>query len=256
MLAKLILIIGQSNAITYSTASNGFVPYPGGWNPTMIGTAFSEAIWNSGWEQYNPGLTSYGNGTNVFWGPEANISLAKRSFVPQRSTYIFKYAIGGVGLAMDPATTWSPYAKNLTFDAFVQELTAACAQLIAYGIYPIIDECYWIGNESDCFDITKANSIMRDLPDLVTAIRAKFSAPRMKFIIARTKTTLGAVAGRLTYVSTIRAAQEACGALPGCAWADMDGLPSSDVSIGHYDPLAVPTMGDLLAAASAGIAPF
>jgi hypothetical protein len=252
-LANVILVLGQSNAMGYATSPNGGpnTPYPGGWTAQMIGSAYAEAIWTgSSWVQYIPGSASTYPPANSCWGPEASIALAKRSPSPQRTTYIFKYAVGGVGLAQNPSgDDWSPYSASKTFWNFYQAYQNAAAQLVSYNILPIIDECYWIGNESDCFSTTAADALARDFPMFVRTLRLRLSSPDMKFIIARTKDTLGSVSGPLPYVGTVRAAQtDVC--LPSVAWVDCDDLASGTISTGHYDPASLVTMGCRMASAA------
>lgn len=256
MIANVILVLGQSNAMSYSTAG---VPYPGGW---VVNT--QEVIWKptGGWNNvYQPGVTSHIPlaGGGIPWGPEAPIALAKRALHPQRATYIFKYVLGGCGLAQAPGDNdWSPYSMPVAglvkmFPAFVTDLLAALNQIASTGRIAMIDECYWIGNESDCLAEDKATAIMRDLPMLAAAIRAKFVRPDMKFIVARTKDTLGWVGGSLPYVSDVRAAQEACGNLRRNAWVNTDDLASGAHSAGHYDMTSIVTLGQRLFAAAESI---
>ena len=51
-LANIILIIGQSNAVSRGTLG---VPYPGDWTPLMYGDRWSEGTWTGDWVQYIPG---------------------------------------------------------------------------------------------------------------------------------------------------------------------------------------------------------
>lgn len=259
--AKEILIRLQSNGINAST--NG-VAYPGGWTAPSFGAGWLEIAWiGTSWAQYVPGSTSYG--TQPYWGPEASILLAKRAITPLCQTYVHKFNIGGVGMAQNQGqrgasgdgNDWSPWT-NRGFATSCNDLATANAVLAALGLTVEIDECYLIGNESDCFDWAAASALMHDLPAYISALRVNFSCPDMKVVIARTKATLGSGSaspspGKLPYVDLVRAAQVAAGCGYRCAWVDCDDLPSGTYSAGHYDPSGVVTLGTRLAAAAAAI---
>jgi hypothetical protein len=262
--ANISLVLGQSNAIGFGTYDGvTFTPYPGGW--TVDGT--KDRIWNAayGWGAYAPGVNSNNyipspnppGYINVAWGPEASIAAAKRAASSPVQTNIFKYALGGVGLAQNQGQrgahpsgySWSPHGGSL-FTNFCTDLATACAQLVTAGLTPCVKEVFWIGNESDCFDWASAASIEHDLPAFIAAIRARQYCSGAKFIIARTKATLGSAAGPLPYVDIVRYNQEAA------TWGDAsvvfvncDDLVSGGVSAGHYDGSGLVTMGTRLAGA-------
>lgn len=240
--AKVILVLGQSNAISFSTSG---VAYPGGWTAPSFGAGYLEIAWTgAGWAQYVPGSTSYG--AAAYWGPEASILLAKRAVTPLCQTYVYKYAVGGVGVEGG----WWPYG-GATFNAFVVDLTAALAGLTGAGLTVEIDECYWIGNESDCFSWSNASALAHDMPALVAAIRTRFSSPSMKFIAARTKSDLGSASGPLPYVDIVRTAQMACGTRT--AWVNTDDFGNPTISLGHYNPVDIVTLGTRLFTAAEAI---
>lgn len=250
--ANVILLLGQSNAMSFAT--NG-VAYPGGWSTQSLGGGYAEASWTgTSWAQYVPGSTSYG--TQPYWGPEGAIALAKRAVTPQTCTYIYKYAVGGVGLAPNPGgVTWSPYVSGGVYSNFLTDLAAAMAQLVAASLTPVITECYWIGNESDCFSWAAASSLAHDLPAFIAYIWAlPHASISTKFIITRTKLTLGSgstspAPGLLPYVDIVRSAQ-----MNVCSpWVNTDDLASGNVSAGHYDPSSVITLGSRLFAAAQAI---
>lgn len=258
-IADVILLLGQSNAIGFSTAAGTtpFQPYPGGYPVQTFGAGWAEVIWNSSysWVPYNAGFTSYNIGNGVCWGPEASLMLAKRPLVPQRQLYLFKYCVGGVGLSQSSgAYNWSPYSSGLLWDSFYAALGQAMSQLLAFDIQPLIDEIYFVGNESDCFSLAAAQSLTDDLPAFVRAIRLRFGSPDAKFIIVRTKLTLGSAAGPLPFVTQVQAAQMAlASALPRVAWVNADDIPSGSISAGHYDPAGYVTLGTRMQAAAAGM---
>lgn len=253
--ANIILVLGQSNALSFSTSG---VAYPGGWTIAPLGPGYADVMWNpftSAWAPYDPAAYPQ-------WGPEAPIAMAKRAVTPQVCTYIVKYAVPGVGLAINgSAADWSPYSPGKTFVDFCARLTAGCAVLTSIGITPVISECYWVGNESDCFDWSKASSVAHDLPVLANTIRANFGSPNMKFIALRTKLTLGSSPipgaspspGLLPYVDIVRSAQEATGCLPRSAWANCDDLASGIISPGHYEPASIVTIGQRMFSAAEAI---
>lgn len=246
--ANLSLILGQSNAMTFSNIG---VAYPGGWTTQSLNGGYAEVIWNiitQEWEQYVPGTNSevVPSGSSA-WGPEASIALARRALVPQRPSYFLKYAVGGVGLARDPnpsVNDWSPYSQGKAFGAAMAQLDAARASLAAYR-FIAVDACYWIGNETDSNSSAGAD-MMRDLPSFVDALRVRCNAPDMKFIVARMKSGIGGA-----YTADVRAAQEYLGSLRRNAWVDTDDLTAT---AGHYDPASVVTIGDRMAQALEGIA--
>lgn len=265
--AYVSVLPGQSNNISLST---GGIAYLGGFTPTSLGAGYAEAIWNgSTWVQYNPGVqSSFFGGTNPqYWGIEAPIALLKRAQTPQVCSYFVKYAQGGVGLAPNQGqrgassdgNSWSPYQTGKALDAFCTFLSSAVAPLISLGITPIIKECFWVGNESDCFEWASASSVEHDLPAFIAAIRTRFSSPNMKFIIARTKSDLGSGAspspGQLPYVDIVRAGQQAAGCGYRCAWVNTDDFGAPTVSLGHYNPVDVVTLGQRMFAAAEAITP-
>jgi len=239
-IANIILVLGQSNAMNFSTHGTG---YPGGWTAASLGSGYADVIWNVGhqaWEQYVPGTNSdpYAP-TSDCWGPEAAIALAKRAIVPQRCTYIFKYAMGNTGLAKTTNFNWSPYSDGMAFTQFCDELQRALTNISAFRL-PVIDECHWIGQESDTGNQADADAAMRDLPMLAHTIRSRFDAYDMKFIIARIKDGIGQDGLGGSKTAAIRAAQVACGSMPRNAWVDTDDLTASG---GHYIPADVVRFG-------------
>ncbi len=251
---NMLPIIGQSNGISFGT---GGIAYPGGWTPASFGAGFwAEPIWNgSGFVQYNAGVTSsFFSGLPQYWGPETTIALGMRALTPQLGTCIIKYCLGGIGLAVNQGQrgadgdggSWSPWQSGKTLDGFYSFLGSAIADLVAAGYTVNIPACYWVGNESDCFDWASASSVAHDLPKLINAIRTRFSVPDMKFIIARTNVNGGSGAsspspGLLPYVDIVRTAQEAAGSGYRCAWVNTDDLTFN--SDGHFNYASVPTLG-------------
>lgn len=249
-IANISLVLGQSNAMNFNTHSTG---YPGGWTAAALNGGYAETIWNVGhaaWEQYVPGTNSdpYAP-TSDCWGPEASIGLAKRALVPQRATYFFKYCMGGTGLAKTTNFNWNPYSDSMAFTQFCDELQKALTNLAAFRL-PVIDECFWIGQESDTSVQADADAGMVDLPMLAHAIRSRFDAYDMKFVIARMKDGIGVDGLGGSKTAAVRASQEATGSLPRNAYVNTDNLTATG---GHYIVSDVVTLGTRLFTASQGI---
>lgn len=246
---KGILLLGQSNMMNFGTIG---VAYPSGWPTQALGAGYSDVIWNiltQSWEQYVAGINSevVPSGSSA-WGPETGIALQKRGKSPQRSNYMIKYAVGGVGLAQVSGNDWSPFSAGKAFEAAMAQIDAAKASLAAYTRLQIT-ETYWVGNETDTQSATAAAAIARDLVDLPDAIRAHVGNADMKFIIAGVKQ--GSPNG--TWTNDVRTVQMAVGALRRNAYVETNGLSWGAQSSGHYDANQQVPFGTLLANAADAI---
>lgn len=259
-LAMTILNGGQSNMYAYDTGVPVPVPYPGGWpaNAPPPGAAWSEVTFNrvtGQFVRYIPGVVSYFGGPTQFWGVEAPIALAKRG--SGFSTYIDKYAIGGVGMAVnrgqpgaDPyGNDFSPWSSGRGFDGMIASFLGFASALAPY-VTVVFDEFYGIYNESDAKDWASASSLAHDLPYFISELRRRLNAPNMKCIFARTKLTLGSVGGPLPYVDIVRAAQEGVRSISRCDWVNTDDIASGGTP-GHYDDIV--TLGQRMYAAAAAL---
>lgn len=251
-LANFILVLGQSNAMNWNTIG---VPYPGGWTSPSLPPGVPEVVWNvinQAWEVYTPGINSESvpSGSSA-WGPEASYSIERRSLVPQRCTYIVKYAVGGTGLNTDLTPNvldWSPYSSGELFTLAMDEVDKARASLFSLtNKFSTIDATLWIGNESDTQTSSQGLNMMRDLPAFFNAIRTRQSAFNMKGIIARTNPNMS---GLGSYITDVRDAQDYCGMLPLNATINTDDLTHT---AGHYDPASVVTIGQRMAAAAVAL---
>jgi hypothetical protein len=252
-ICDVILDLGQSNAVAFSTSPTGTggTPFPGGWTVPTYGAGNLELIWNGSgggsWIAYNAGYSSYGVGSGVAWGPEAGILLGRRAMSPLRQTYVFKYCLGGVGLSQNPSgDDWNPYSAGKTFANFYTAVNTALGQLAApaVGLLPVIQEIHFTGCESDCFDSARAAALMRDIPAFVRALRLRLVSPDALFIMTRIKTDLGSAAGPLPYVNAVNdAIDNAAATVPLFGIAQTQDFAAPVISLGHYEPADIKTLG-------------
>lgn len=246
--APILLVLGQSNGMTYSTINPSAVAYNTAAAPTN--QPFDEwtadagiQVWNCAgsppaWQQYAPGAGSDGDGGNA-WGPEASFAQLWRA-VTGVPLYIYKQCPGGVGLQQQAAGTddWSPLSVGKEWDILYSSFGAGCAALSGYQC--VVPAILWLGGETDTGLMAAAQNYRENLELLDQSMRDRLGIANFRMIVNRVRfePPNGPWSG-LVRDAQVRFAE----ADPRRAWVDSDTLAFGNVSPGHYDPPAVVALG-------------
>jgi hypothetical protein len=160
----LFIWAGQSNAQGYTGDATG---YPADEEDLdkdiwLNYTVFGQGSSNGEWISMQPQKGRYPAG---HFGPEVTFAreLKKAGYHPA----IFKYTLGGTGLARD----WKGPGEGGVYDSMVAHLKPSIRKLKDEGYKVTIRGFIWIQGESDALDDKTANEYEKNLNELITHLR-------------------------------------------------------------------------------------
>jgi hypothetical protein len=236
------LVFGQSGSLNYGTAVSAF---PGGWTADP-----GIQIWNAtagAWQTYAPGTNATGS-TSVLWGPEAEFERQKRLARPDITRYVIKLGIGGCGIAEKPVGVcdWNPLSNSLTdtSKAWGQlwNVIVSAVGALPTGKLTLFESILVVNGETDSILLADANQFQKNEAMLVLATKQRFSIQNAHVIMVRPSNNFPDIS--TPYISTVRAAVDTLGALPGWASVNVDDLTEAPAPYaGHLDAPSTVTEG-------------
>ncbi|WP_182087275.1 sialate O-acetylesterase [Aureimonas sp. ME7] len=242
--ASVVLVAGQSNAMSAGTTGNGDMP------SDFAGPVERVRIWadrRRRFESYEAGRNSYvdeGDRVPQCWGPELGFARRFLAAAPDRPLFVVKRAVGATYLArraQEGKTDWSPETPGGYYHQLLDAYCRAGAAWGEAGLAPRLLGMIWVQGENDANDRDTAESYERNLLAFAARARADFASPDLRLAVAR----LPLFQARLwPHVPLVRQAQERVAQVdPRCVPFDTE-----DLSIGpdgvHYDPPSVVTLGE------------
>lgn len=168
---QLLIVAGQSNAVTQAVSGSGSLP--AGWADTA-----RVQMWNNSANVF----ATYSPGAATNWGPEVAYAKAWLDANADNDTvlYIVKLAIGGsqlgaisiYGQLSSSNQDWSQVSTGHWFDQMTAEVTPAKAALSS----PYSIRVFWIGNQSDGQSQAATDDLAANLATHFAAIRSEWAA--------------------------------------------------------------------------------
>ncbi|WP_373496938.1 sialate O-acetylesterase [Aquiflexum sp.] len=162
----LFIWAGQSNAQGYTGDATGYPEDGEGHDKDILlnYTVFGKESSNGNWISMQPQKGRYPAG---HFGPEVSFAreLKKAGYNPA----IFKYTLGGTGLARD----WKAPGKGGIYDSMVVNLRPSIQKLKEIGYSVNIRGFIWIQGETDAGDEKSANDYEHNLRTLLNHLRSE-----------------------------------------------------------------------------------
>lgn len=162
----LFILAGQSNAQGYTGDAEEYPKDEEELDKDILlnYTVFGKESSNGKWISVQPQKGRYPAG---HFGPEVSFAreLKKAGYHPA----IFKYTLGGTGLARD----WKAPGDGGIYDSMVVHLKTAIKKLEDSGHTVNIQGFIWIQGETDAGDEDSANEYEKNLRDLITHLRTE-----------------------------------------------------------------------------------
>jgi hypothetical protein len=228
-IARLVVVFGQSNAISFGTFSR---PFPDRWAVDQ-----GIQIWNgTNFVTYVPCVTSSPYG--AYWGVEAQYARLCRESDPAIPVYIVKRAYNNTGTAFraDPTMQdWSPFSVGKQWDALFNDINMASAATLQAGFQAMVEPFLWVGNETDAMNEEDALACQSNTEWVFRALRSGlFNCSQTRAIVARCHPNPA-----LLHLNTVRNAQRT----GPWDWIDTDDLDTAEDDPGHYSAAATKTIG-------------
>lgn len=172
----LFIWAGQSNAQGYTGDALGY-PMDGQELDTSIllnYTVFGKESSNGEWVTMQPQKGRYPAG---HFGPE--VSFARRLKNEGYYPAIFKYSLGGTGLARD----WKGPNAGGIYDNMIKDLRVAIQKLRTKGYKINIRGFIWIQGETDAGNDNAAREYRTNLLNMVEHLREEFKVPDLNIIL-------------------------------------------------------------------------
>lgn len=155
---------GQSNAQGYAGDATGYPEDGEGLDKGILlnYTVFGKESSNGNWISMQPQKGRYPSG---HFGPEVSFAreLKKAGYHPA----IFKYTLGGTGLARD----WKAHGEGGIYDSMVVNLRLSIQKLVESGYRVNIRSFIWIQGETDAGNEKSANDYEQNLKELINHLR-------------------------------------------------------------------------------------
>jgi hypothetical protein len=165
-IVDLFIWAGQSNAQGYTGEATGYPVDTEGLDKDirLNYTVFGQESSNGEWISMQPQKGRYPSG---HFGPE--VTFARKLKKAGLNPAIFKYTLGGTGLARD----WKAPGEGGIYDAMVSNLKTAIKKLEESGHTVTIQGFIWIQGESDALDDKTANEYENNLSKLIMHLRSE-----------------------------------------------------------------------------------